>query len=77
MRIRVVGLMLLVLWASLGLRAQNPADEAAVRKLPQQNCDGWNNRDAHAMAAIMADGSPAPIVASALSRSSVLATWVR
>jgi len=55
MRIRVVGLMLLVLWASLGLRAQNPADEAAVRKLPQQNCDGWNNRDAHAMAAIIAD----------------------
>ena len=29
------------------------------------------------IAAIMAEGSPAPIVASALSSSSVLATWVR
>ena len=34
-------------------------------------------RSGYRIAAIIADGSPAPMVASALSRSSVLATWVR
>lgn len=34
---------------------QTNPDEEALRKLPQLHCDAWNNRDAHALAAMFAD----------------------
>ncbi len=47
--------LLLVCAASPSLNAQNKADEAAVRKLPQAFCAAWAKHDGHALAAIMAD----------------------
>jgi len=38
-----------------GHQLQSNADEEILRTLPQAYCDAWNRRDAHAVAAIMAD----------------------
>ena len=34
---------------------QTIPDEEILRKLPQAHCDAWNSRDAHALAAMLAD----------------------
>jgi uncharacterized protein (TIGR02246 family) len=54
MRNLVASLVLLLFVTSSNLNAQTKADEEAVRKLPQANCDAWNKHDGHELAKIMA-----------------------
>jgi uncharacterized protein (TIGR02246 family) len=41
--------------AGSGIHAQNDADEAAVRKVPQAFAEAWATRDAHQLAKTMAE----------------------
>ena len=61
--------------------APQQASEPVAKVIASAAANAQNNNGLDpatlVVAAITADGKPAPIVASALSRSSVLATWVR
>jgi uncharacterized protein (TIGR02246 family) len=52
---RVLCSLLLLLFFGPGIASgQNPADEAAVRKIPQSFAMSWNEHDGHELAKIMA-----------------------
>lgn len=49
------GLLFLICLGMSNLSAQTRADELAVRRLPQAECDAWNKHDAHALAELLAE----------------------
>jgi hypothetical protein len=51
----ISGLFVLVCLAVSEVNAQTNADEEAVKKLPQAECEAWNKHDAHQLATILAD----------------------
>jgi uncharacterized protein (TIGR02246 family) len=53
-KIVVLVLLFAFSWLARSLQGQNPADEAAIRAIPQAFAAGWAKHDAHQLAQLMA-----------------------